>query len=267
MKTIAFVLLLKMTALSAAELFVVDFSEGLKANYARGNPILSGNGEWVVGREGGAALRIVPGRIEPSHLLQSPVFRMVRFPVQDNISRKSGTLEMWIKPEFSRTHPVSYVDPLNQPDDIGWDRYFLFHMAISPGNRQIGLYLRRQPDTHQVDLVWHEMIARDEASEADEPNTRNVFMRAEASALLEKGWHHIRVSWNGGERKMWINENEVATAELPFNLPEFGGVVRPAAIGSLATYSDLPAHASIDFFKIRADAHNAGTAKQKSMAK
>ncbi|MDD3927819.1 MAG: LamG domain-containing protein [bacterium] len=228
-------------AVDAHTLFLAHYNDGLDADYAMGIPLSTGNMALTEGRFGRGVLA-VKGLIRQENLFSSPFFRMLRYDHQKNFDVNMGTLEMWVKPSFSESSPLMYTDPLDDKDGDSYNRYMLFHIAISPGNRQIALYLRKNKETGATDVVFQEMTARN--------TNENLFLIAGDTGFNRDTWHHIAVVWNNNMRAVYIDGKRSADRHAAGGLPLFGPTARPMAIGSLATYSDLPAQAVIDEIRI-----------------
>lgn len=232
-------------------LFLVTFDAGLDAVVARGDPrAISGNAAFAEGPTGRGilpSLRHRPGGND-TPVFELPFFRMVEYDPDRNLDPQRGTLEMWIKPMFGGTPPLSYIDPLKEPNAEDYHRYFLFHCYVTAGNRHFGLYIREHKEHGYNEVVFHEMWSRGDLHEhADDDE--NWFLVAEASPLEGERWHHVAVTWTPRKRALFVDGEKRASrvAEGPLPTPPMH---RAFAIGSLATYSDQPAEAVIDQVRI-----------------
>ena len=217
-------------------LFLAHYNNSLDADFAVGNPESSGNMSLVSGRFGQGAYAHA-GLIEQTNLSKSPFFRMLRYSHQKNLDITEGTFEVWLKSGFSLAGALNEKNKFND--------YYLFHLAISPGNKDIGLYIRerRDPKTEKLQyrLCWREMWER----------ISNDIFTMECDVALESGqWYHLAVTWSPTQRSIYLDGKKVASKANKRTLPNFGPSARPMAIGSMATYSSRPTEAVIDEVRI-----------------
>lgn len=220
-------------------MMLINFDEGLDAAFARGSPLSTGSMELVPGVFGSAA-RARPGAIERDHLFAAPFFRMVRCRHDDNFPVEQGTLEMWVRPHFGNVENLGEATLPHMGND-----YYLFHFAISPGHRDVALFLREWVD--ERDGLSRVVGFRDRTARRT-ADTRQMFSPKD---ILQPGeWHHIAVTWGDHGRTLFVNGMPVASMDHRGPLPAFGPSARPMAVGSMATYSSRPAWSDIDEVRI-----------------
>ncbi|MDD3927202.1 MAG: LamG domain-containing protein [bacterium] len=218
-------------------LFLAHYNDGLDADYARGMPLSTGNMALTAGLFG-RGIDARRGLVDQNNVFCSPFFRMIRYDHQKNFDINEGTLEMWVKPSFSQVGKLTEPVPEWKGND-----YYLFHIAISPGNKDIGLYIREWMTDKglQRKLSFREMWTRE---------TKDTFITEAVVSLNAGEWYHIAVAWSCQGRAIYLNGKKTAVRLCEGGLPSFGPSARPMAIGSKATYSARPAEAVIDEVRI-----------------
>lgn len=179
-------------------LFLAHFNQGIDADHAKGDKTATGSAEIDPKGLMGGALRAM---WKPNQ----PRFCPLGYAVKDNLNRRQGTFEMWVKTVFDAGQ--------NTKNEAGFA--FYFYLSIQQEEtRKLLLYVREHEYQRETRMLHFFPFTA-------APDRKDAYALASAGDVMGADqWAHLAITWDEKAIQLYVNGKKASL--LKPLLPEDG---------------------------------------------